>query len=308
MEDFLPELWESAKGTAVSELTQITRRMAVAIGKKGMDALKRLYQYYKQSTVDGNTTTESDEHPLLTIEKDTVERQTYNLFSVLEKLEEDIQEYPKSQDAHDIPEEDLDPDWFHHWRQGASDVSNDEIQKWWARLLRGQVSQPGHFSLRTLTLLRQMSSQDVRMVEKATACVLNDGIIIPSQQDENHQSHSSSQRPDLPISYLHELIELGFLAERIDDLHLGLPYSLVGKTHKLVVGKNPNVRIVGGQPSNILTSRPLTRVGRELYQLATAEANTEYLDWMANIYRRSRAWDCIVAEREAVVVMNGNRL
>lgn len=308
MEDFLPELWESTKGAATNELTLIGRRLVVAMGKKVVNAMDRILQTRRQPTSDEEPATEGEEKPLLTIEQDTVEQQIGNLLSVLGKLKEDIEEHPRNQDSPEIPEEELDPDWFNSWRQGASNVSNDEIQKWWAKLLRGQVSQPGQFSLRTLALLRQISSTDAWLIEKAVACVLNDSIVILSQADENHQFFAPSCRPDLPKSDLHELMELGFLTERTDDLNLRLPNSLIGKTHKLVMGQRPNVRITGGPPPNILTTHPLTRMGRELCQLVSTETSTEYLDWLGRIYAQSRAWSCVIDERETVVVMNGNRL
>ena len=152
MEDFLPELWESTKGVATNELTLIGRRLVVAMGKRVANAMDRILQTRRQPTSDEEPATEEEEKPLLTIEQDTVEQKIGNLLSVLGKLKEDIEEHPRNQDSPEIPEEELDPDWFNSWRQGASNVSNDEIQKWWAKLLRGQVSQPGQFSLRTLAL------------------------------------------------------------------------------------------------------------------------------------------------------------
>lgn len=308
MDDFLPDLLESTKDSAVSELTQIGRRLVVAMGRKVVHAMESIWQARRQSTPDEELANEMEEKPLLTIEQDILEQQIGNLLSVIEKLKVDVEENPRDQDAPEIPEEELDPDWFNSWRQGASNVSNDEIRTWWAKLLRGQVSQPGQFSLRTLALLHQMSSEDARLVEKAAAYVLNDGIVVILPVDEKWQISRPSYSLDLPKSDLHELIEIGFFAERTEDLILSLPDSLAGKTHKLVVGQNPNIRVTGGPPPNILTFRPLTRMGRELCQLVSTETNTEYLQWLVSIYGRSRAWSCVIAEREAVVVMNGDRL
>lgn len=132
MEDFLPNLWESAKGAAASELALIGRRILVAMGKKSVDAMGQLLQRRRQPAADEASTNEINESPLLTIEQDTVEQQVSNLLSVLEKLKEDVEESPRDPDSSEIPDRELDPDWFNSWRQGASNVSNDEIHKWWA--------------------------------------------------------------------------------------------------------------------------------------------------------------------------------
>ena len=92
-------------------------------------------------------------------------------------------------------------------------------------LLREQISQPSQFSLRTLSRLRQKSPEDARLVGKVADQVLNDGIVIPSKRDQDCQI-PPSDRPDLPLSVLHEL--MGLLTVRTDDLNVATPNRLAG--------------------------------------------------------------------------------
>ena len=52
--------------------------------------------------------------------------------------------------------------WQKHWTEGASNVGtdDDERRSWWARLLAGEIQQPGTFSLRTLAVMETLSTKE----------------------------------------------------------------------------------------------------------------------------------------------------
>ena len=260
MSDFLPSVVGDMQEAALNEATTVGMRCAKALarhfGQKGYESLRVRYNQWRNP--------ESAHEALPELEKDALlrEQEADNLFSVLEKIDVDIQDNPRDQDAPEISSEDLDPDWFMQWRQGASSVSNDEMQKWWSRLLRGQVSQPARYSLRTLAQLRQMSPEEARLVEKAASYVLDNSIVILSDRDlqwSERSHHHKGNRPELPQTDLFELTDLGLVAGRIHEVNLGIPGRLSGSTHKLVLGKNPNRMVQGA--SNRIETYPLTRVG-----------------------------------------------
>ena len=60
----------------------------------------------------------------------------------------------------DIPDPDPDPAWTNRWVDGAQNVDSDELQKLWGKILAGQIKSPGQTSLRTLSILRDMTQQD----------------------------------------------------------------------------------------------------------------------------------------------------
>ncbi len=55
---------------------------------------------------------------------------------------------------------DFDLDWFIHFFESASNVSNEEIQRLWASVLAGEVSAPGSFSLRTIETLYRITKKE----------------------------------------------------------------------------------------------------------------------------------------------------
>ncbi|MGH1578482.1 DUF2806 domain-containing protein [Planktotalea sp.] len=71
----------------------------------------------------------------------------------------------------------VDPDWFSKWRISAQNVSREEMQRLWAKLLAGEVNQPGKFSMRAMEYLSNMSVDEADLLAKIGPFVTNGGII-----------------------------------------------------------------------------------------------------------------------------------
>jgi hypothetical protein len=57
----------------------------------------------------------------------------------------------------DVP---VDDDWTNRFFNIVEDVSNEEMQQLWGRILAGEVKRPNSYSIRTLELLRNLSKND----------------------------------------------------------------------------------------------------------------------------------------------------
>ena len=62
----------------------------------------------------------------------------------------------------EVPDHDPDPDWVARFFDGAQDVSSEELQKLWGKILAGEIKSPGQTSLRTLSILRDMTQQEAK--------------------------------------------------------------------------------------------------------------------------------------------------
>ena len=67
-----------------------------------------------------------------------------------------------------------DPDWFTTFTQLAEDVSNKTMQDLWAKILAGEITQPGSFSTKTLKIFREMSITDAKLLAKACSLAVSD--------------------------------------------------------------------------------------------------------------------------------------
>ncbi|MFI3249543.1 MAG: DUF2806 domain-containing protein [Eubacteriales bacterium] len=87
-------------------------------------------------------------------------RKQNNFEQVLEKTEDLLV------NDNDVNDEPLDPDFFFKVRDCSGEVSNEEMQNWWAKLIAGEVKKPGSFSRRTLETLKNLSEEEARFFEK----------------------------------------------------------------------------------------------------------------------------------------------
>ena len=62
----------------------------------------------------------------------------------------------------EAPDHDPDPDWTARFFDAAQDVSSEELQEIWGKILAGEVKSPGQTSLRTLSILRDMTQKEAQ--------------------------------------------------------------------------------------------------------------------------------------------------
>lgn len=63
----------------------------------------------------------------------------------------------------------LDPDWSHQFFKLAEQIHNRTMQELWGRILAHELTNPGSFSLRTLTTLKQLTHKEALVLEKAAS-------------------------------------------------------------------------------------------------------------------------------------------
>ena len=67
-----------------------------------------------------------------------------------------------------------DLDWFNHYITLAENVSNKTMQDLWAKILAGELSRHGSYSLKALKLFREMSIVDAKLLAKACSLAVKD--------------------------------------------------------------------------------------------------------------------------------------
>ena len=84
-----------------------------------------------------------------------------NFLSIAQKADEEYSKMP-----HDDPPASYDFDWFMRFYEAAGNISDEEMQRIWAKILAGEVNKPGSFSLETLDVVRNLSKQDADLFTK----------------------------------------------------------------------------------------------------------------------------------------------
>ena len=65
-----------------------------------------------------------------------------------------------------VSEEQVDEDWISRFFNISQDVSNEEMQTLWGRILAGEVKQPNSFSLRTLEILKNITHSEAEIFNR----------------------------------------------------------------------------------------------------------------------------------------------
>lgn len=83
-----------------------------------------------------------------------------------------------------IPDHEPDHDWIARFFEAVQDVSSDDMQKIWAKILAGEVENPGRASIRTLSILRNLDQTTAKLFQRlCSACVSleADGMILDAR-------------------------------------------------------------------------------------------------------------------------------
>ena len=88
----------------------------------------------------------------------------------------------------DVPDEEPDHDWTARFFEYAQDVSSEDMQTLWAKVLAGEVGRPGSTSLRTLSVLRNLDRASAGHF--ATLCSLSLFYMINEHQIDDARAIS----------------------------------------------------------------------------------------------------------------------
>jgi hypothetical protein len=179
-----------------------------------------------------------------------------------------------------VSEEKVNEDWTTRFFNYAQDVSDEEMQSLWGRILAGEVKQPKSFSLRTLELIRNLSKEDAEIFSRvANYAILhgNDAFL--------YKKNDILEKFNIGFNELALLEEIGLLhaGEFLSFEFLQLPNDKqnvfrFGKTIVIYTKKaNSNKKSI--------SIRLFTRIGKELLTLIEKEPDFKYIQEFSKEFR-----------------------
>jgi hypothetical protein len=165
--------------------------------------------------------------------------------------------------------------------EGASKAYDEEAQRLWGRLLANEIVNPGRFSLRTLDVLRNLSSEEAQLFAKVCRFAINDpGILI---RDGDLFEKASGMSLDAVM----RLVEAGLISpDKIIAMRVTYYPSPDERSHIAVLRYFDRFLLIrrpmtGAEFS--LSSYIFTTVGRELSQLVpqTGAPESRFLEEFA---------------------------
>ncbi len=185
-------------------------------------------------------------------------------------------------DGKDVDDHEPDPDWTARFFDNVQDISSEDMRKIWARILAGEVREPGRTSLRTLDVLRNMTSKDARTFERICDFVINGEFIF-------YYRNRSGGHQELSLGNLISLQEAGLL-------HVDSSFSnrfplgeadeqgrrLLYQDRLLIISAKATSKT---DPSVSVPMLPLTRSGKELFTIAECTFRMDYLKSLSQFLR-----------------------
>lgn len=149
------------------------RRMAdadayqiAAIGKALRESCDIPITYNK----DGLTMSTADEEFV----KRTQNRLAYQELTKQKNIESVVDHaYEQLKDEADVPNNPVDTDWINRFFNAVAEVSSEDMQRIWGKILAGEVKQPGSFSLRTLQVIKNINKEEALLFEKIAPFVMS---------------------------------------------------------------------------------------------------------------------------------------
>lgn len=177
-------------------------------------------------------------------------------------------ELEKEEAVSDIP---VDKDWTSRFFDSVANVSNEEMQDLWAKILAGEVKQPGSFSLRTLDTIKNLTQNEAQAYKKLAPLVMVTGggaVIIGNK--EIREKYNCSLNDILLLDECGLIMSNGTVAYNV---------NMPADSENALASKKHLIRIINETKNTINISfniYPLTKAGEELYDIADVMPNEEY--------------------------------
>ena len=182
----------------------------------------------------------------------------------------------------EVQDHEVDHDWTARFFNDVQDVSSEEMQRLWAKVLAGEVNRPGQFSLRTLDTLHNMSVGEAKLFAEACNYVAAGRMIIYT--DDMHIMGNN-----LHFGNILKLAELGLIIWSPN-----LTYTAEWHSPDRNMAFHRGHLSFQGLPGSLgMTSLPivrLTTVGRELFGLTEPQNDIDmlYLKLLARFLKQDK--------------------
>lgn len=174
-----------------------------------------------------------------------------------------------------VSDEPVDNEWISRFFSIAQDISSEEMQKIWAKILSEEIKKPKSFSLRTLDIIKNISSDEAKVFNNLSQFAIfynNDKAFI--KRCRNDDSVVSISDADILL-----LSEVGLMQF---DTSIGHQMKKSDGAHTLTCGTN--CFLIEDLKCDYIgfAIYPYTKSGLELLKLLKSEPPKWYLDFIYN--------------------------
>lgn len=170
-------------------------------------------------------------------------------------------------------------DWLNLWQEYVKNVSSEDMQQLWGKILAGEVRNPGKYSLRTLQFVQHLSQNEAEEISQLAQYNI-DGRVIKDVVIDTQQK---------TFDYFLRMEEFGII-QGVSSLGLNATYvsnNLVNYNKALIYGKALIViSDFDAHKKLVLQALPLTSLGKELLSLCIGEPNEIYINEVIKLIKK----------------------
>lgn len=204
---------------------------------------------------------------------------------------EEIVSKAKQQFASDeqVSEEPVEKDWMNRFLNIAEEISDEEMQDIWGRVLAGEIKKPKSYSLRTLEVLRNISKEEAKLIIKVSNYI-------------NGNDYVCAEEDCLNIIDQATLGEIGVLCSDLIFRTYTIPENGV---LSYALNKYIKINIYASPHKEInITAKKLTQAGKEIMNLVEEHNYNVFLDFLSKKLKSKGATRVTINE---IVNWNGNQ-
>lgn len=182
----------------------------------------------------------------------------------------------------EISDESVNEDWINRFFRIIEDVSDEEMQALWGKILAGEIKQPNTYSIRTLEMLRNLSKYEAEtLIKVANLAIIHNEIIIIFKGDKNIYNDYGVKYLDIAL-----MVEVGILQS--GDFTIINIKPEEEKINKLFVFGEFGL-LVGVPPDAKRIEIPVvlyTKSGVELLKLLNVEIPEKYINDFSSFLKK----------------------
>ena len=175
-------------------------------------------------------------------------------------------------------------DWMTRFFNSVGDISDEDMQTLWAKILAGEIKQPKSYSLRTLETLKNLSKEEAELFQKISPLILiGEDHLFMMSNPKIYEKHNISYEDIMSMG------ECGLLVYNDTlSLTLTLEHGEVGEFYT----KTQTMHITGISNDKVEISfriHSLTNAGKEIFYMLNCRPNDSYMfDFAENIFNDNK--------------------
>ena len=194
-----------------------------------------------------------------------VEEQTHHQLNM-----ENITRRALTQLAEDASPQDMDDDWIANFFDKCRNISDEDMQKIWSRVLAGEANSPGKFSRKTINILNDLEKRYAMLFQELCgfSCVVHKSseLVVFLNEDEGKAIYHGR---GINLASLLDIESLGLVNQYPSNflrttLPQTFPISYFGRSAEVSLAESSGMKLKLG-------SVLLTTSGRELASICSVE-------------------------------------